>query len=97
MYYEILSTFLFSLAVPPHQLTIYDNSGREVNPPVTDPLTEGSDLILTCEVRGGKSHIHFDGSLLSLYVQINHIIAEQTMDVSVCFSHNRLYSRDSFS
>jgi hypothetical protein len=60
--------FLFSLAVPPHQLIIYDNSGRDVSPPVVGPLTEGSDLVLTCEVRGGKSHIHVHGSVLSLCV-----------------------------
>ncbi|KAJ9592081.1 hypothetical protein L9F63_001390, partial [Diploptera punctata] len=39
---------------PPHQLLIYENSGRDVVAPVVGPLTEGSDLVLTCEVRGGK-------------------------------------------
>lgn len=40
--------------VPPHQLLVYDNSGRDVSG-VVGPMEEGSDLILTCEVRGGKS------------------------------------------
>lgn len=50
-----LSTELTGLffSVPPHQLLIYDNSGRDVQKTV-GPLEEGSDLILTCEVRGGK-------------------------------------------
>lgn len=60
--------FLFSLTVPPYQLHIYEHSGRDVSAPVVGPLTEGSDLILTCEVRGGKSHIHVDSSTISLYV-----------------------------
>lgn len=40
--------------MPPHQLLLYDNSGRDVSGTV-GPLQEGSDLILTCEVRGGKN------------------------------------------
>jgi hypothetical protein len=63
-----MSRCLFSLAVPPHQLLIYENSGRDVSAPIVGPLTDGSDLILTCEVRGGKSHIHADSSDMSLYV-----------------------------
>jgi hypothetical protein len=63
-----MSLFLFFLAVPPHQLLIYENSGRDVSTPIVGPLTEGSDLILTCEVRGGKSHIHADDSVLSFYI-----------------------------
>lgn len=43
-----------TVIVPPHQLLIYENSGRDVSTPVVGPLTEGSDLVLTCEVRGGK-------------------------------------------
>ncbi|XP_075223938.1 neural cell adhesion molecule 1-like [Lycorma delicatula] len=42
-----------SVIVPPHQLMIYDSSGRELHD-VVGPLSEGSDLILTCEVRGGQ-------------------------------------------
>lgn len=34
-------------------LVLYDNSGREVTGTV-GPLEEGTDLVLTCEVRGGK-------------------------------------------
>lgn len=43
----------FFISVPPHQLLIYDNSGRDVNHTI-GPLEEKSDLVLTCEVRGGK-------------------------------------------
>lgn len=43
----------FSVSVPPNQLIVYDISGREVTS-VVGPLTEDSDLVLTCEVRGGK-------------------------------------------
>lgn len=39
--------------MPPHQLLIYDNSGRELSTQV-GPLEEKTDLVLTCEVRGGK-------------------------------------------
>ncbi|XP_074036951.1 protein turtle homolog A isoform X2 [Leptinotarsa decemlineata] len=42
-----------TVIVPPHQLLIYDNSGRDVSG-VVGPLEEKSDLILTCEVRGGR-------------------------------------------
>ncbi|XP_039283024.1 LOW QUALITY PROTEIN: hemicentin-2-like, partial [Nilaparvata lugens] len=42
-----------SVIVPPHQLMIYDNSGRELHD-VVGPLSEGADLVLTCEVRGGQ-------------------------------------------
>ncbi|CAB0016635.1 unnamed protein product [Nesidiocoris tenuis] len=39
--------------LPPNKLLVYDNSGRELSD-VVGPLTEGSDLVLTCEVRGGE-------------------------------------------
>ncbi|KAJ3648200.1 hypothetical protein Zmor_020021 [Zophobas morio] len=39
--------------VPPHQLLVYDNSGRDIAS-VVGPLEEGSALFLTCEVRGGR-------------------------------------------
>ncbi|CAH1164164.1 unnamed protein product, partial [Phaedon cochleariae] len=42
-----------TVIVPPHQLLIYDNSGRDVSG-VVGPLEEKSDLVLTCEVRGGR-------------------------------------------
>ncbi|CAH1161326.1 unnamed protein product [Phyllotreta striolata] len=42
-----------TVIVPPHQLLIYDNSGRDVNQTI-GPLEEKADLILTCEVRGGR-------------------------------------------
>ncbi|XP_057664801.1 hemicentin-1-like isoform X2 [Diorhabda carinulata] len=42
-----------TVIVPPHQLLIYDNSGRDVNHTV-GPLEEKTDLVLTCEVRGGR-------------------------------------------
>ncbi|XP_019871774.2 hemicentin-1 isoform X2 [Aethina tumida] len=42
-----------TVIVPPHQMLLYDNSGRDVSG-VVGPLEEGSDLVLTCEVRGGR-------------------------------------------
>ncbi|KAK5647891.1 hypothetical protein RI129_002783 [Pyrocoelia pectoralis] len=42
-----------TVIVPPHQMLVYDNSGRDVSA-VVGPMEEGSDLILTCEVRGGR-------------------------------------------
>ncbi|XP_018321411.1 hemicentin-1 isoform X2 [Agrilus planipennis] len=42
-----------TVIVPPHQILIYDNSGRDVAGEI-GPLEEGSDLVLTCEVRGGR-------------------------------------------
>lgn len=47
-----LSVFFFS-AVPPHQILVYDASGRDVAGAV-GPLLEGDNIVLTCEVRGGK-------------------------------------------
>ncbi|KAJ8925413.1 hypothetical protein NQ315_009245, partial [Exocentrus adspersus] len=42
-----------TVIVPPYQLLLYDNSGRNVSGAI-GPLVEGSDLILKCEVRGGR-------------------------------------------
>ncbi|XP_063233887.1 B-cell receptor CD22-like isoform X2 [Bacillus rossius redtenbacheri] len=42
------------VVVPPHQMLVYANSGRPVSSEVIGPLTEGAELTLTCEVRGGK-------------------------------------------
>nr|CAH7737718.1 unnamed protein product [Callosobruchus chinensis] len=42
-----------TVIVPPHQLLIYDNSGRDVSG-VVGPLEEKADLVLTCEVREGR-------------------------------------------
>ncbi|CAH0552052.1 unnamed protein product [Brassicogethes aeneus] len=42
-----------TVIVPPHQLLLYDNSGRDISG-IVGPLEEGSDLVLTCEVRGGR-------------------------------------------
>ncbi|KAF5299772.1 hypothetical protein FQA39_LY11442 [Lamprigera yunnana] len=42
-----------TVIVPPHQMLVYDNSGRDVSA-VVGPMEEGADLILTCEVRGGR-------------------------------------------
>ncbi|CAG9136308.1 unnamed protein product [Plutella xylostella] len=39
--------------VPPHQLILYDKSGRDVSG-VVGPLEEGNELVLVCEVRGGR-------------------------------------------
>ncbi|XP_059610810.1 uncharacterized protein LOC132257796 [Phlebotomus argentipes] len=42
-----------TVIVPPHQILVYDASGRDVAGAV-GPLLEGDNLILTCEVRGGR-------------------------------------------
>ncbi|KAL1501112.1 hypothetical protein ABEB36_006499 [Hypothenemus hampei] len=42
-----------TVIVPPHQLLLYDKMGRDVKDTV-GPLEENSDLVLTCEVRGGS-------------------------------------------
>lgn len=42
-----------SFAVPPHQILVYDASGRDVAGSV-GPLLEDNNLVLTCEVRGGE-------------------------------------------
>lgn len=39
--------------MPPHQILVYDASGRDVSG-VVGPLYEGDSLVLSCEVRGGK-------------------------------------------
>lgn len=55
--------------MPPNQLIVYDISGREVTS-VVGPLTEGSDLVLTCEVRGGKWTSLFNYKLLRFYYSL---------------------------
>lgn len=42
-------------SVPPHQILVYDASGRDVSGAI-GPLYEGDNLVLSCEVRGGKSN-----------------------------------------
>ncbi|KPJ18124.1 Nephrin [Papilio machaon] len=42
-----------TVIVPPHQLILYDKSGRDVSG-VVGPLEEGNELVLICEVRGGR-------------------------------------------
>jgi hypothetical protein len=42
-----------SVSVPPHQILVYDASGRDVAGAV-GPLQEDDNLVLVCEVRGGK-------------------------------------------
>ncbi|XP_077301047.1 B-cell receptor CD22-like [Arctopsyche grandis] len=44
---------MLNVIVPPHQLLMYDNSGRDVAGTI-GPLEEGSNLVLVCEVRGGR-------------------------------------------
>lgn len=46
----------FFVSVPPHQILVYDASGRDVAGTV-GPLLEGDSLVVTCEVRGGKLKI----------------------------------------
>lgn len=48
----------FSVSVPPHQLLLYDNSGRDVTGAV-GPMEEGTDLVLSCEVRGGECILYY--------------------------------------
>lgn len=43
-----------TVIVPPTTLIMYDASGRDVTGGVVGPLVDGSDLILKCEVRGGR-------------------------------------------
>lgn len=50
---NLLINLMIIVSVPPHQLLLYDNSGRDVTG-IVGPLEEGTDLVLTCEVRGGK-------------------------------------------
>lgn len=40
-------------SVPPHQILVYDASGRDVSGSI-GPMYEGDNLVLSCEVRGGK-------------------------------------------
>ncbi|CAG9130949.1 unnamed protein product [Plutella xylostella] len=42
-----------AVVVPPHQLLLYDEAGRDVAG-VVGPLEEGSNFTLLCELRGGK-------------------------------------------
>ncbi|XP_059053190.1 hemicentin-1-like [Achroia grisella] len=42
-----------AVIVPPHQLMLYDKSGRDVSG-IVGPLEEGNELVLVCEVRGGR-------------------------------------------
>lgn len=46
-------SFYLIVSVPPHQILVYDASGRDVSGTV-GPLYEGDSLVLSCEVRGGK-------------------------------------------
>lgn len=51
----LLSQLYFScVSVPPSQVIVFDASGHDVTDGVVGPLLDGSDLILKCEVRGGK-------------------------------------------
>lgn len=72
--YEILTQHFLYFAVPPHQLLIYENSGRDVSTPVVGPLTEGSDLVLTCEVRGGKPYVLIDACACPFTLYVKHIV-----------------------
>lgn len=47
------SRVFISFSVPPHQILVYDASGRDVAGSV-GPLLEDNNLVLTCEVRGGE-------------------------------------------
>lgn len=54
------------VTVPANQLIIYDVSGHELSD-IAGPMKEGSDLVLICEVRGGKNVLMFHIYLLVLY------------------------------
>lgn len=55
----------FFFPVPPHQILVYDASGRDVAGTV-GPLLEGDSLVVTCEVRGGKSTLLYQKIFNSL-------------------------------
>lgn len=59
---EKMMTYTFLLCVvvlvPPHQLILYDKSGRDVSG-VVGPLEEGNELVLVCEVRGGTAFLKY--------------------------------------
>lgn len=59
--------FFHTISVPPHQILVYDASGRDVSGAV-GPLYEGDSLVLSCEVRGGKWNSRF---FLSLFLNIS--------------------------
>ncbi|KAE8750791.1 hypothetical protein FOCC_FOCC002501, partial [Frankliniella occidentalis] len=42
-----------TVIVPPHSLNVYDISGKKVNSSI-GPLLEGDNMVLKCEVRGGR-------------------------------------------
>ncbi|XP_034239028.1 hemicentin-2-like [Thrips palmi] len=42
-----------TVIVPPHSMAVYDVSGKKVNASI-GPLLEGDNLVLKCEVRGGR-------------------------------------------
>lgn len=48
-----LKNIYYTGSVPPHQILVYDASGRDVAGAV-GPLLEGDNIVLTCEVRGGE-------------------------------------------
>lgn len=56
---EFSSVFI-DVSVPPHQILVYDASGRDVAGSV-GPLLEDNNLVLTCEVRGGE---YYEDSIL---------------------------------
>lgn len=64
-YYESFNFFFVHVvvvfvivSVPPHQILVYDASGRDVSGTV-GPLYEGDSLVLSCEVRGGEYQLFF--------------------------------------
>lgn len=61
---KVLTKCLFAL-VPPHQILVYDASGRDVAGAV-GPLFEGDNIVLTCEVRGGKFDLNINNSTKQL-------------------------------
>lgn len=49
--------------MPPHQILVYDASGRDISG-VIGPMYEGDNLVLSCEVRGGKLQLKFNNNIV---------------------------------
>ena len=54
MYYNI---YFISFLVPPSKAIIMDERGMEVRGSKVGPVLEGSTLILTCDIIGGKNQV----------------------------------------
>ena len=57
VYYNISFISFISFLVPPSKAIIMDERGMEVRGSKVGPVLEGSTLILTCDIIGGKEKI----------------------------------------